>query len=184
MQSVGLFARMASFTNLGFGMNLADGVILLIIVISALIGLWRGFVREAFSLVTWVAAFVVASLFSQGMDSLLASHIPTPSVRMAVAFGTLFILTLFVGALLNHLLSELVRMTGLTGTDRALGVVFGLLRGVLLVVVLVALGQQFFGQDSWWTSSALMPGFLGLQQWLWAFFGQLLAFIMGLSGRA
>lgn len=184
MQSATDFARMASFTNLGPGMNLADGIILLIILVSALIGLWRGFVREAFSLVTWVAAFIVASLFSPGMDSLLQSHIPTPSVRMAVAFGILFVLTLFVGGLLNRLLAELIRMTGLSGTDRALGTVFGVLRGVLLVVVLLALGQQAFGQDSWWTTSALIPGLLGLQQWLWAFSGQALNTLMVLSGRA
>lgn len=183
MQSLRFFVRMRSFSNLGPGMNLADGVILLIIVASALIGTWRGFVREAFSLATWVAAFIVASLFSPGMDSLLAAHIPTPSVRLAVAFGTLFVLTLFVGGLLNRLLVELIRMTGLTGTDRALGTVFGVLRGVLLVVVLVALGQQLFAQDSWWTGSVMIPSFLSMQQWLWAFSGQALGTLMTWSGR-
>jgi len=184
MEWVTVFARITSFTNLGPGMNLVDGVILLIILVSALIGLWRGFVREAFSLATWLAAFIIASLFSSGMDSLLEAHIPTPSVRMAVAFGVLFVLTLFVGGLLNRLLVELIRMTGLSGTDRALGTVFGILRGVLLVVVLLALGQQPFGQDSWWTTSALIPGLLRLQQWLWAFSGQALNTLMVLSGRS
>jgi membrane protein required for colicin V production len=164
-------------------MNLADGGILFIVVISALIGLWRGFVREAFSLLTWIAAFIIASLFSPGMENLLQDHIPTPSVRIAVAFGVLFVLTLFVGGLVNRLLVEMIRITGLTGTDRALGTVFGLLRGLLLVAVLVALGQQLFMHDEWWAGSCLIPRFVAVQQWLWAFSGQLLSLLMHASGR-
>lgn len=165
-------------------MNLADGIILCVIALSALIGLWRGFVREAFSLVTWVLAFVVASLFYPGMAQLLAGQIPTPSIRIAVAFVILFIITLFIGGLVVRLLNELIRITGLSGTDRALGAVFGLLRGAILVIVLVALGQPLLQGDGWWQASALVPHFLALQQGLWSISGQLVAWVMGLAGRA
>ena len=76
-------------------MNLADGIILFIIAASALISVRRGFTREAFSLLTWVAAFIVARLFSPALEVLLADSIETPSLRLAVAFGLLTIVALF-----------------------------------------------------------------------------------------
>lgn len=167
-------------------MNLADATILLLISVSALIGLWRGFVREAFSLVTWVAALIVATLFSPGMQQLLQGHIDSPSVRAVSAFVILFIITLIIGALVNRLLVELVRITGLSGTDRALGMVFGLIRGGVIVVVLVALAFQLLQpvqQYQWWSTSLFIPTFLGAREWLGAFFGQLVAVLVGVAGQ-
>ena len=82
-----------------------------------------------------------------------------------VAFGVLFAATLVVGALVNHLLGEVVRVTGLTSTDRLLGMVFGAVRGMVLVVVLVALGQGLFDQDPWWRESMLVPRFAMMEDW-------------------
>ena len=117
------------------------------------------------------------------MQSLLESAISTPSVRMASAFAILFVATLIIGSLLSRLFTALVQVTGLTGTDRALGMVFGLLRGLVLVVVLVAVLQASFAQDAWWSGSLLVPWFLGVQQTLWLFFGQLMGWIMGVAGH-
>lgn len=162
-------------------MNLADGIILVTIAVSALLSVRRGFTREAFSLFTWVAAFIIARLFSPALDTLLSGQIHTPSVRMAVAFGVLFALTLVVGALINHLLGEVIRATGLSSTDRLLGMVFGALRGVLLVVVLVAIGHRFFFRDPWWQQSQLIPHFVLLEDWTRRMAMQLLAYIMNVS---
>lgn len=162
-------------------MNLADGIILVIIAVSALLSVRRGFTREAFSLLTWVAAFVVARLFSPALEVLLADQIQTPSLRTAVAFGILFALTLVVGALINHLLGEVIRVTGLSSTDRLLGMVFGAVRGALLVVVLVALGHRFFARDPWWQQSMLVPHFVLLEDWTRRMASQLLAYIMNVS---
>ena len=106
-----------------------------------------------------------------------------PSLRTAVAFGTLFAITLVVGALINHLLGELIRVTGLSGTDRLLGMVFGALRGALVVVVLVALGHRFFGQDPWWQQSMLVPHFALLEDWTRRMAEQLLAYLMNFNGH-
>ncbi|AFT70898.1 Colicin V production protein [Alloalcanivorax dieselolei B5] len=165
-------------------LNLADGIILFIIAVSALISLRRGFTREAFSLLTWVAAFVVARLFSPALDALLVDQIETPSLRLAVAFGVLFVLTLVIGALINHLLGELVRVTGLSGTDRLLGMVFGAIRGVLLVVVLVALGRQLFIEDPWWQASVLVPHFVMLENWTRQVAGDLLTYLINISASS
>ncbi len=163
-------------------MNLADGIILFIIAASALISVRRGFTREAFSLLTWVAAFIVARLFSPALEVLLADSIETPSLRLAVAFGLLFTVTLVVGALINHLLGELIRVTGLSGTDRLLGMVFGALRGALVVVVLVALGHYLFSEDAWWRESLLVPHFAMLEDWTRRLAGDLIAYLMNVSG--
>lgn len=162
-------------------MNLADGIILVLIAVSALLSVRRGFTREAFSLLTWVAAFIVARLFSPALDVMLVDQIRTPSLRMAVSFGVLFALTLVIGAMINHLLGELIRVTGLSSTDRLLGMVFGAVRGALLVVVLVALGRRFFAHDPWWQHSLLVPHFVLLEDWTRRMAGQLLAYIMNVG---
>lgn len=162
-------------------MNLADGIILFVIAVSALLSVRRGFTREAFSLFTWVAAFIIARLFSPALELLLEGQIETPSLRMAVAFGTLFVLTLVVGALISHLLGELIRVTGLSGTDRLLGMVFGALRGVVLMVVLIALGRHMFAEDPWWQQSSMVPHFVMLESWTRQVGEDVLAFVMNVS---
>lgn len=162
-------------------MNLADGVILFIIAVSALISVRRGFMREAFSLVTWVAAFVVARLFGPGLEVMLEASIETPSIRMAVAFGSLFAATLIVGALINHLLGELVRVTGLSGTDRLFGMVFGAVRGMVVVIVLVALAGPMFVEDAWWQQSMLVPQFAMMEDWSRQVAEEFVAFLMNIG---
>lgn len=147
-------------------MNWADWVVVAVIVVSALISLRRGFVKEALSLVTWVAAFVVARVFTDNLSVLLADYIDTPSARVIAAFAILFILTLIVGALINKMIGMIIEATGLSGTDRLLGMVFGLARGGLLVVVLVALlGMSPVVQDRWWKESMLIPHFALMEDW-------------------
>ncbi|WP_448672039.1 CvpA family protein, partial [Escherichia coli] len=85
-------------------------------------------------------------------------YIQTPSARIIAACALLFIATLLLGALVNYLIGELIRVTGLSGTDRFLGMVFGGARGVLLVVLLVGLlSLAPVQQDPWWQQSVLMP---------------------------
>lgn len=148
-------------------MNIADYVILGTIAVSMIVSLMRGFTVEALSLVTWVAAFVVARLFSLPMAVLIADFIDPPSARQPLAFVALFVMTLIVGALVRHLVKEVVNATGLSGTDRALGTVFGALRGALLVVVALAVlsrTTQMPG-DPWWQQSVMIPHFLLVETW-------------------
>ena len=162
-------------------MNLADGAILFIIAVSALISVRRGFTREAFSLATWAAAFIVARLFGPGLEILLEPSIETPSVRVAVAFGVLFAATLIVGALVNHLLGELVRVTGLSGTDRMFGMAFGAVRGLVVVLVLVVLGSPMFHEDPWWRESAMIPHFAMMEDWSRDLALRLMSWLMNVS---
>ncbi|WP_286239058.1 CvpA family protein [Neptuniibacter halophilus] len=147
-------------------MNWADWTILGIFAISSLLSLKRGFVREALSLVTWIAAFIVARLFSQSLSVLLEAYIETPSVRLVAAFAILFIVTLVVGVLINKLIGALVEATGLSATDRILGIGFGAARGGLIIVAIVALiGMSPAVNDRWFQESELIPHFVLMEAW-------------------
>ncbi|QFT55768.1 CvpA family protein [Microbulbifer sp. THAF38] len=143
-------------------MNWADWTIVAIVGVSTLIGLSRGFVRETLSLLTWVAAFLVAMMFREQLAPLLSNLVDTPSLQAIAAFAILFFGTLLAGALLNMMLSAFVEATGLSGTDRVLGMVFGLARGAIVVMALLILAPALapVDQDSWWSESVLIPHFL------------------------
>lgn len=144
-----------------------DFIILGIILVSALISLIRGFVREAFSLMVWVLAFWVSWTFFRDLSLRMESLIMTPSVRLGVAFVILMILSLTVGGLLNYLIIRLISSTGLSGSDRFIGMIFGIARGVLLTAILVLLaGLTPLPQDPWWQQSILIPYFQELALWL------------------
>jgi membrane protein required for colicin V production len=148
----------------------ADYFLLAIITISALLSLWRGFVKEALSLTTWVLALWVAILFFEKLGNWLTRWIDTPSISDVVAFAALFISTVLLGGLVNFLAGQLVAKTGLTATDRALGMVFGIARGMVIVAVLVLLaGLTALPQDPWWSESLLLVHFKDMALWLRSF---------------
>ncbi len=144
-----------------------DIVILGIIVLSAVISLVRGFVREALSLAIWVLAFWVAWSFFRDLEVPLRSVIDSPTARLGIAFAALMIATLVVGGLINYLVIQLVERTGMSGTDRLVGMVFGTARGVMLVAVLVLLaGLTPLPREGWWIESSLIAYFEELAYWL------------------
>lgn len=147
-------------------MEYSDFVVLGIIAISILVGAIRGFIKEAFSLAVWAAAFVVAFQYSGVLALQLESHIELPSARTALAFTGLFLAVLLVGGLLTFLVGKLVEKTGLSGTDRLLGGVFGSIRGMFLVIALMLVaGLTPVPQDSWWQSSRSIQSLLPLAEW-------------------
>ncbi|QQD16763.1 CvpA family protein [Spongiibacter nanhainus] len=157
--------------------NWADWVIVAIIVVSALISLLRGFVKEALSLLSWALAFFVAVAFHQPMVSLLESSVGKPYVRDILAYVILFAGTLVLGSLATYLISMIVKRTGLSGTDRLLGMIFGTARGVIVVLASVILLPSLLSgiqQDEWWRSSQLIPEFLLMTDWSQQTFNDLL----------
>ncbi len=141
-------------------MNGADLAILAVALVSMVVSLFRGFVREAFSLLVWIAAGYLALRASGPLAMEMSPWIEMPSVRLIVAFVGVFVLVLVVGGLLNYLLGKLVVSTGLSGTDRLLGGLFGLLRGAAIVLVAVIIARFTpFPSDPWWQESELLPRF-------------------------
>ncbi|MEA3639433.1 MAG: CvpA family protein [Lamprobacter sp.] len=144
-----------------------DYVIIAIIALSALVGLARGLVREVISLVVWVAALAAAWLFYEPVALQLTPWISTPSLRIGVAVLILVFAVLIAGAIFGYLLATLVDKTGLTGTDRLLGVVFGGARGVVLVALMVFLASLTpLTADPWWEQSQLLDQFKILADWM------------------
>ncbi len=148
-------------------MNWADLTIVGIIGISSLISIARGFVKEAISLVIWALAFFVAVTFHERLAVLLQDSVQSASLRYIISYVALFLATLLVGSMVKYLLGELIKMTGLSGTDRMLGIAFGLSRGVIIVMaILIFLPMGFpVEQELWWQQSMLIPEFLLMEQW-------------------
>lgn len=138
----------------------ADWIILGVVVISLALGFFRGLVREAFSLAGWVAAYVVARLFHAPLENLLADSISTPSLRLATAWGGLFVTTLVLAALAGHLVLSVIESAGLRSADRFLGALFGVARGLILVLAVLVMVSPFASRDAWWTTARLPKEFL------------------------
>lgn len=138
-------------------MAVIDIVLGSIILVSAIISIFRGFFREAFSLLTWVAAIWAAIEYGTQGAELLADW-GTSVVRLWVARLLILIAVLFVGGVLNWMLGLLLHKTGLSGTDRVIGMVFGIARGVVLVGIVVLVMEELgYDETAWWWESKLIP---------------------------
>ena len=146
----------------------ADWGILFVVGLSGLMSLRRGIVKEALSLVIWVVAVFVSATFATSLEIQMLEGIESPALRRAAAYSLLFVLTLVLGGMINFLLASLVRATGLTGTDRFLGMFFGVARGILVVLVgLLVLFQLIPEQsDEWTRDSVFVPYVLMLEDWV------------------
>ena len=148
-------------------MSWVDFAFFAVILVSALISLVRGFVKESISLVTWVVAGFLAFRYFAPLSDMLESLISAPTLRGIVAFGLLFLATLIVGAIINFIVSQLVTRTGLSGTDKTLGVIFGAARGVLIVAILVLLFSLTpLPQTDGWQDAATIGFYQQLAEWL------------------
>ena len=144
-----------------------DYIILGIIALSAVISLVRGFVKEAFSLFIWISAFWLSWMFFRDLAALLIQWISLPSARLGISFALIMIVVLIIGGIIGYLLSKLVEHTGLSGTDRLLGVFFGVARGVVIVAILILLaGLTPVPEDPWWKDSLLIGHFQEISVWL------------------
>lgn len=151
-------------------LTVVDYLIIAVIAISVLISIVRGFVREAVGLLIWVAAFYVAFAYAPLLvpylgDLPVLADLP-PSALTAVGMIILFVATLIIGVVINVLIAILVKRTGVSGTDRLLGLGFGLARGVLIVAVLIlAAGFTPIPQDPWYQRAYLIDELQPLAEW-------------------
>lgn len=140
-------------------MALVDILVLVIIGISCLLGLVRGLVKEALSLAFWIGAVVVGVMFSMQAGEWLARYISisNPSLQKAVGFLAIFIVVVFAGGLVSNLMSRLFSVAGLGAADRALGGLFGFIRGVVIVAILVMMTMPLSFTQQYYQESVSLP---------------------------
>lgn len=131
-----------------------DWILAAVLVLSLLLGAWRGLVYEALSLLAWVAAFVLAQWYAPDVAARMPLAGASEPVRYAVGFVAVFIAAAFAGGLVAWLAKKLVEAIGLRPVDRALGAAFGLLRGmVLLLAIAVVVNMTGLRSSEWWQAS-------------------------------
>ncbi len=147
-------------------MNWADYWIIGALALSVLMGLWRGFIGEVIALLCWILAFWVAWTFGAQLAAQFTA-ITLPSARLLLGYAICFIGVLIAGALVGFLMRKLVAGSGLSGSDRMLGMVFGLIRGLAIVTIAVLILKFTpLPQDPWWKESKMLPTFENAARWL------------------
>jgi membrane protein required for colicin V production len=139
-------------------MNIADYVVIAAVVLSAIVGALRGFLREAIALAAWLVALFVAWHFSDTIEPHLGGLLAASYVRPWAARVIIVALILLLGAGLGAIMGHYVRLSIFSGVDRFLGFLFGAARGLVLIGVFVILGQLLkLDGEMWWRHSMLLP---------------------------
>ncbi|MEM7081303.1 MAG: CvpA family protein [Pseudomonadota bacterium] len=135
-----------------------DYLIIAILLVSMIVGFFRGFFPELVSIVTWIVAIFAAMNFSGLVEPYLQGKLGSVVVELWASRIIVFVIALILGGLLGQLVSLAIDKSGLSGTDRMLGLVFGVVRGAVILGVLVILGQLMgFQREPWWPQSQLIP---------------------------
>lgn len=143
--------------------NWFDLCIIGVMGLSGLVGLVRGVIKEAFILASWVVAIWLSVHYGKLASSYLTGLIDIPSIRTVAGFAAVFVGAWTVSSAVGYLLARVIHGAGLSGLDKMAGLVFGVARGVLVVVVLVFLARETpFIKDPWWHESRLVPVFQSL----------------------
>jgi len=148
-------------------MPIIDILIAAAILVSVVVGIFRGFVKEAISIAALLVAIWAALYFGPEAGNISENWFKSEELQMWFGRVLVFLVILSLGGLLGWGISKLVRLSVLSGMDRLLGAVFGVARGILLVAVAI-IGAQFagFDNDNWWLQSKLIPHFEVVADWI------------------
>lgn len=147
-----------------------DYVIVGVIALSVLTGLFRGFVKELIALCVWIVAGWLSFVYAKPVATWLSTYIQDKSARVILAYVLIIVGTLIAGAIFNTVLSFIMHRSGLSGTDRLLGVGFGLVRGVFVVsLLMVVIKMTGMPEDEYRQKSQLYDKFNPLVNWLYQY---------------
>ena len=152
-------------------MNFIDYLILLTLLVSVLLGFFRGFLREAIGLLSWLGGLWLAWHFAYALQPHLGGLLAKPPYGVWAARGILLLACLVVGWLIGNMVGYFMTQSGLSlMLDRMIGVLFGFIRGVVLVAIAVLLAREVnLDQSSWWKSSYLLPAATEASTWIKGF---------------
>ena len=135
-----------------------DWILLALLAASMLLGVWRGLVYEVLSLMGWIAAFLLAQWFAPDLAAQLPMQNSGETLRFAAAFVLVFIACVFAAGLISALMKKIISEVGLRPVDRILGAIFGLFRGLILLLALTVVVHMTALQESdWWLESKGAP---------------------------
>lgn len=167
-------------------MNFADYLMLAVLLVSLILGFFRGFLREAVSLIGWLGGLWLAWHFAYRIEPFLGGLIGKPPVNVWVARGIVLIAVLVVTWIVGSILSYFVHQSGVSlMLDRLLGIIFGVIRGAVLVSIVVMLGQLVqLERAEWWSKSKLMPFAVEFTGWIKGFADSAVSELKQRSGTA
>lgn len=135
-----------------------DWAIITVLLVSSVLGLIRGMVREIIALTTWVGAILAARMFGPKISEVFMPYIDNEFLRQGLGFALTAVVVVILGSMVSRVARTLVSATGLGGFDRIMGFVFGGLRGVAILVVLIAVvSLTSLKDESWWSQSQFIP---------------------------
>lgn len=135
-----------------------DYLIIAVLLVSMIVGFFRGFFPELVSIATWIVAVFAAMNFSGMVEPYLQGKLGSVVIELWASRLIMFVAALILGGLLGQLVSLLIDKSGLSGTDRMLGLLFGIVRGAVILGVLAIFGQLLgFQKEPWWPESQLIP---------------------------
>jgi membrane protein required for colicin V production len=151
-------------------MTVFDYSVVMVVAASLLLGMWRGVVGEIIALVAWILAFLAARAWGAEL-ALGFSAIADPALRIVAGWVAVFVIVLIGMALLRLVVQSLLKALGMTVTDRLLGVMFGVARGLVIVLAFVAVGgMTSLPKEKWWSeayfAAPLETAVLASRPWL------------------
>ncbi len=140
--------------------NVFDYAILAVVTVSALLGVFRGFIRESLALISWLLAFWIAYTYASAAGVYFQPYLSSAPLQVAAAFVALFVISLLLLTVVSSLIYRLLAISGVGGTDRVMGGFFGVVRAVVIIAgfMLVA-GITSLPQEPWWRDSMLAKHF-------------------------
>ena len=149
---------------------LIDITLIVFVAISVLIGIYRGFVKEILSVAAWVLAALVAYRYGEAASQYIKPYINQEPLDLAIAYVAVFLIALIAFSVISHIISQIFSSSGMSGFDRILGGVFGILRAAIIIGVLIIVGRYMaMDQQQWWIDSGYMSHFEPLVEWLQGF---------------
>ncbi|MEL7297883.1 MAG: CvpA family protein [Pseudomonadota bacterium] len=135
-----------------------DWLFIIIMAISMVVGIFRGFIKEAVSVGTLIIAVWASFQFATSAEGLFGEWLDSPALRIWSARIAIFVLVMLLGSLVGWLISRFANQVGMSGADRMLGMLFGLFRGAILSGLVVIVGPYLsLDKDAWWSESTLLP---------------------------
>lgn len=151
-------------------LNMIDYAIIALVLLSAIVGVFRGFVREMISVIFWVASFYLAIRFTPQVSQWFAPHVHSTAVANAISFAAIMIAVLLFGIIVNVLFGFLVDKAGIGAVDRFVGLLFGVARGIIVVAILILMFNFTRLADSQqFKQSSLLPSFKPLVTWMYQY---------------